>query len=558
MKKILFSVLCCFSVSPVFAEITLADIVDVNGWKQTYHTQTLTVCPNDLMQLCYRGKPTGLKLKKAANVNDKLVLTNEDIAKRVRKPGGGGTGGKGGNGGNGISAGTVVKSAAQVVGGLVIGAEGVDITTGANAASTEKKTWGDVATSAAGTAMTVGGAAAIINAIPAFGQVTYVGAIAAGAAIGTFATGRKMFSETDCNKDPVRGFYACCNISNLSNIQAYRAEIGQEMWTETFPYVSTCMQGNKPYEAGSWLEQRFLDDAWSAPVKRLCAGFVEPTDNAHVLPTGYDPDGDGKNICWGWTCEEGYKVSGTVCVPGDGDDDNGPQPPRKNNCREGRTTAEGKACCDLPNSVATWNGSKCNCLGGKEFKIDGQGKGQCVVSGGGDDEGNAVTPYKCSDFDITLINLWKVDCKDSSTVMQLIQQLELKCKDPNLTVAEFNKMSNQVSLAVERSCQPVIEEVIKPDNSQARAAIISAGGVLDSIVAGFGKANVWKNAQGEFNTARLASDSIAAVVLGTAGGLITSSVMKKHQVEDGFEDLKCVIGGQPVAGWGDEFRVGIQ
>lgn len=93
---------------------------------------------------------------------------------------------------------------------------------------------------------------------------------------------------------------------------------------------------------------------------------------------------------------------------------------------------------------------------------------------------------------------------------------------------------------------------------QARAAIISAGGVLDSIVAGFGKANVWKNAQGEFNTARLASDSIAAVVLGTAGGLITSSVMKKHQVEDGFEDLKCVIGGQPVAGWGDEFRVGIQ
>ena len=61
-----------------------------------------------------------------------------------------------------------------------------------------------------------------------------------------------------------------------------------------------------------------------------------------------------------------------------------------------------------------------------------------------------------------------------------------------------------------------------------------------------------------FNTARLASDSIAAVVLGTAGGLITSSVMKKNQVEDGFEDLKCVIGGQPVAGWGDEFRVGIQ
>ena len=80
---------------------------------------------------------------------------------------------------------------------------------------------------------------------------------------------------------------------------------------------------------------------------------------------------------------------------------------------------------------------------------------------------------------------------------------------------------------------------------------------MDSISNGF-EVSVWKNAEGEFNTARLASDSIAAVVLGTAGGLITSSVMKKHQVEDGFEDLKCVIGGQSVAGWGDEFRVGMQ
>lgn len=263
-------------------------------------------------------------------------------------------------------------------------------------------------------------------------------------------------------------------------------------------------------------------------------------------------------VCKAMKCIEGMRADNGKCVldkKGSDVVDNGGNNGGNTSqtCRE-RTSPEGRACCDLPNSVATWNGSNCNCLGGKEFKIV-EGKGQCIVSGG--DEGNAVTPYKCSDFDITLINSWRVDCKDSPTVMQLIRQLELKCKDPNLTIAEFNKISNQVSLSVERNCQPVIEEVVKPDNSQARAAIISAGGVLDSIVAGFGKSK-WKNAQGEFNTARLASDSIAAVVLGTAGGLITSSVMKKHQVEDGFEDLKCVIGGQPVAGWGDEFRVGIQ
>ena len=83
-----------------------------------------------------------------------------------------------------------------------------------------------------------------------------------------------------------------------------------------------------------------------------------------------------------------------------------------------------------------------------------------------------------------------------------------------------------------------------------------------ALLIGFGlfdaERSVWKNAEGKFNTARLASDSVAGVVLGTAGGLITSSVMKKKQAEQGFEDLKCVIGGQSVAGWGDEFNVGIQ
>lgn len=72
------------------------------------------------------------------------------------------------------------------------------------------------------------------------------------------------------------------------------------------------------------------------------------------------------------------------------------------------------------------------------------------------------------------------------------------------------------------------------------------------------KVSVWKNADGNFNTARLTSDSIAAVVLGTTGALVTSNVVKKNQVSSGFEDINCQIGGQTVAGWGDEFSVGMQ
>ncbi|MBQ3785569.1 MAG: hypothetical protein II843_04225, partial [Alphaproteobacteria bacterium] len=70
--------------------------------------------------------------------------------------------------------------------------------------------------------------------------------------------------------------------------------------------------------------------------------------------------------------------------------------------------------------------------------------------------------------------------------------------------------------------------------------------------------SVWKNADGEFNGARLASDSIAGVVLGTAGGIITSNVVKKNQLKSGFEDIVCTINGQEVGSYGDEIIVGVR
>ena len=78
---------------------------------------------------------------------------------------------------------------------------------------------------------------------------------------------------------------------------------------------------------------------------------------------------------------------------------------------------------------------------------------------------------------------------------------------------------------------------------------------VKSIVDGL-KLNVWRDADGNFNTARLASDSIAGVVLGTVGGVVTANVVKKSQVKKGLEDIQCHIGGQSVANFGDGFVVG--
>ena len=72
------------------------------------------------------------------------------------------------------------------------------------------------------------------------------------------------------------------------------------------------------------------------------------------------------------------------------------------------------------------------------------------------------------------------------------------------------------------------------------------------------KVSAWRDAQGNFNTSRLISDSVAGVVLGTAGGLITSHLVKKNQLKQGFEDLNCSVGGQKVASYGDEIRIGLR
>jgi len=89
----------------------------------------------------------------------------------------------------------------------------------------------------------------------------------------------------------------------------------------------------------------------------------------------------------------------------------------------------------------------------------------------------------------------------------------------------------------------------------ARRNVYNASQLLNGIL-NRQDVSVWKNKDGGFNTSRLVSDSVAGVVLGTAGGLIVSNVVKKNQLNSGYENIRCTIGGQVVAGYGDEFVVG--
>jgi hypothetical protein len=171
----------------------------------------------------------------------------------------------------------------------------------------------------------------------------------------------------------------------------------------------------------------------------------------------------------------------------------------------------------------------------------------------------------CVDPDAKIfIQIWRKQCEGvaGDNLISMINDYEDACQAnfKDWGTAVRTSYEANVNGFVNTSCN-VEEFIISNLNTEQRTTLytnITANGLaLDGII-GKLKLSEWKNADGKFNTARLASDSIAGVVLGTAGGLITSSVMKKHQAADGFEDLKCVVGGQSVAGWGDVFNVGIQ
>lgn len=168
-----------------------------------------------------------------------------------------------------------------------------------------------------------------------------------------------------------------------------------------------------------------------------------------------------------------------------------------------------------------------------------------------------------------LIAKYRTDCKGKSdnSFKEMVDKYEDWCAngfaDKHITDEPYknylqNDFVTKISDEIDKKCGAAPEDKNKKVSVTVDYATITGyGSTLDGIIGNL-DLSVWKNADGKFNTARLASDSIAGVVLGTAGGLITSSVMKKHQAADGFEDLKCVVGGQSVAGWGDVFRVGIQ
>ena len=233
----------------------------------------------------------------------------------------------------------------------------------------------------------------------------------------------------------------------------------------------------------------------------------------------------------------------------------------------GNNKAECRACCEVNKNIATWEADPnnpgynyCKCVQ-TDYKFDVEQR-VCLPAMPIILESND----KCSAELLAKLDEWAEKYSDNTEIMTLIAKIRELCNADSIDSSQVNTLYTNLAVLIAGLETNKTINIYATTNTnvstsieqlQLQQKIDSAIATMDRIQSGM-KVTVWRDEEGKFNTSRLLSDSIAGVVLGTAGGLITSSVVKKNQVEDGFEDLQCTVGGQAVAGWGDEFRVGIQ
>ena len=510
------------------------------------------------------------------------------------------------------TSGTPKASAAGVAGtaltvglGVMSVVDGVSNINASVKASEEKTTWSDIGTGALGGAEVTGGAAMIVNAIPVGGQVAYGASIAVGAVVGAAGAGTKMFSQTDCDRDPVTGQYACCNVVKaMSNMDGARyCNIGDEMFAG-FPYVRTCMQGKNKFES-NWFVARFLDDHWSDTAEvKFCKGYQMPANGNYKIQPIASSEAAGK-VCWMWECadpnmtRQGNKCVSAKCTcPDDLKDASVP-------CRADQTKMGATKCyrkCHANCQGATIMIAECKSgttpaepnagwkLNGKPLYakcVAKQNQNQTTAAAAMSAAGSAlnqtsvtnpdtqptpesdvnptnipdadVTPaFKCDGSKLVTAAGWRGKYALYPDVVMAANNLINACNagqiESQVTFdikwAELTELVAAADVAIAAAAEQAARQ-------QSQKRISDAANKLQYLTDGLG-VSVWKTADGNFNGARLASDSVAGVVLGTAGGLITSSVVKKNQIKNGFEDIKCTIGGQSVADYGDEFTVGVK
>lgn len=326
-----------------------------------------------------------------------------------------------------------------------------------------------------------------------------------------------------------------------------------DSWQQ-IPESALCTCGDSPLtQMDGYIENAMLSE--------IHAGECNRGSISNVI----DQTGPQLSVCRYRKCNEGYvpSLDKTKCVER-GASDTTPEPDPTttpaptitcvDRCRgmTGQQYAECTTCCKVPESYADWNGSECICADKTlDFNVLTQ---QCEAPKVTvEPQPVAEDPVECPTVQITLLNQWLVQYAGNVEITNRIMVILNYCNSGAVDLTVFNSMFLELQNFIKD--QSTLSE-LSSQQAASRRRIANAVSDIRSVVDNL-DVSKWRTAEGNFNTSRLLSDSIAGVVLGTAGGLITSNVMKKNQASNGLEDIQCTVGGQVVAGWGDQFQVGI-
>lgn len=359
--------------------------------------------------------------------------------------------------------------------------------------------------------------------------------------------GACVCKEEGCNEQPI-----CRLDENQEAVKCLKAiQEGQDAyWNETTKHCS-CSDINGIEHNFDTTSGKCVPSPGAA-AKKQCDGYSENIKSQKDCKSNEEFT-CGKNTDSGCICGK--------CIPKkESGGDNGSGSDTVGKCHPSVCKSEiCRACCAKPSNETIWDrtGQVCQCMNGGKF-IKENNQWICKL----DSNSENVEKQECDKELLQTAEKWKAQCAGKQTVLSEINALFTYCESDGVKSDVFYRLYDDVKGLVEKNCVDVSGTLPVNDNgagnvSNAKKRISKLHESLDSMLSGF-KRSVWRDKDGDFNTSRLLSDSIAGVVLGTAGGLITSNVVKKNQVEDGFEDIQCTIGGQVVATWGDEFRVGIQ
>ena len=254
-----------------------------------------------------------------------------------------------------------------------------------------------------------------------------------------------------------------------------------------------------------------------------------------------------------WQPKDDWVNGQCICVDARKEWKNGKCVDRNISCEKLYTFPEGVACCKI-GKVYFSPGHTCLCGEGLKWIYDANTQtGQCVADNGG---GNDVVPTPVvPGGDCVYYFNGSVKCANGNTYSETTSYPIDANGDCEAAKRLFAQDEANLMKIKEKICQGHGSYIVIVNESEVKAAESTLLSFFGTAKSG---ANVWKDTEGNFNTARLASDLTAGVVLGTVGGVVSGVVIKKKQVEKGFDALHCTVGGQTVADWGDTFNVGLR